>query len=265
MASPTKRRQPIGPFHRSKPGLGHTNPRGSKPQGIHLTATCYGPPWDSMNGTGTTAGGTDLTDGKKAYIIAIPSGSPLHSGQHVFIRPNPFGYTGTFKVDDVCPGCASNQIDIYNWKGRASQLAWGKRNVTVTPTASGVAGVHTNESLLDKAGNAVGDAFSSLDFIARLFSPAFWLRVGKGILGLVLLVMGAQALSRALLGFDLSGPAGALIQALGGAEGAAARSAGTRGRMSYKVNKYRAKGSRVVANKTKVKPVDTDYGSEPPF
>lgn len=42
-------------------------------------------------------------------------------------------------------------------------------------------------------------------FIARLFEPEFWVRVGKGILGAGAVAFGVIILSKAILGFDIPG------------------------------------------------------------
>lgn len=43
-----------------------------------------------------------------------------------------------------------------------------------------------------------------LGFIGRLFEPSFWLRVGKGIAGFLLLAFGALTLMKVLLGVDVA-------------------------------------------------------------
>lgn len=58
--------------------------------------------------------------------------------------------------------------------------------------------------------DSVGEALGILvELIKTLFDPTFWLRVGKGLLGTIMLIFGLAALMRALLGFDLAGPVGA--------------------------------------------------------
>jgi 3D (Asp-Asp-Asp) domain-containing protein len=97
-----------------------------------FTATAYGPPWNAMNGTGVTSGGTNLRDGKRKYIVAAdPSVLPL--GTRIHISPNPYNYRGTFLVDDTGGGVKGNHIDIYIAEGRAKQMAWGTKKVQVAP------------------------------------------------------------------------------------------------------------------------------------
>jgi Lysozyme like domain len=64
----------------------------------------------------------------------------------------------------------------------------------------------------ETAANAVKSAVSPLSgilgFIGRLFEPSFWLRVGKGIAGFLLLGFGALTLMKVLLGVDVATGAG---------------------------------------------------------
>lgn len=95
-----------------------------------FNGTAYGPPWNTMNGSGVTAGGTDLRDGKRHYILAAdPSVLPL--GTRVYVDPNPYGYKGTFLVDDTGGAINGKHIDIYVSEGRDKQLAWGGQQVKV--------------------------------------------------------------------------------------------------------------------------------------
>jgi 3D (Asp-Asp-Asp) domain-containing protein len=98
-------------------------------------ATAYGPPWDAMNGTGITATGLDLTAAPAAFVIAVdPTVIPLRTYEHV--TPNPFDTTQAFEAADTGDAITGHHIDIYDWRGRADQLAWGARQVTVTPAAT---------------------------------------------------------------------------------------------------------------------------------
>lgn len=108
---------------------------GDKPgAGGGWTATAYGPPWTGIQGTGVTTTGLDLTNGPPAYEIAVdPSAIPL--GSYVHIQPNPFHTTNAFYAGDTGGAITGHHIDIYDWRGRASQEAWGTREVTVTPAA----------------------------------------------------------------------------------------------------------------------------------
>jgi 3D (Asp-Asp-Asp) domain-containing protein len=102
-------------------------------------ATAYGPPWDAENGTGVTATGLNLTAGPPAYEIAVdPAVVPLQTFAHV--QPNPFGTTRAFYSGDTGGAIIGRHVDIYDWKGRADQNAWGVRHVNVTPAPSPGAG-----------------------------------------------------------------------------------------------------------------------------
>jgi 3D (Asp-Asp-Asp) domain-containing protein len=95
-------------------------------------ATAYGPPWNAMNGSGLTATGLNLSAGPPAYEIAVdPAVIPLRSFAHV--SPNPFGTTRAFYAGDTGGAIIGHHVDIYDWRGRAAQNAWGVRHVTVTP------------------------------------------------------------------------------------------------------------------------------------
>lgn len=52
-------------------------------------------------------------------------------------------------------------------------------------------------------GSAIGDI---VKFIARLFEPEFWLRVGKALLGFIFLLFGVQVLMKVLVGAELPKP-----------------------------------------------------------
>lgn len=101
-------------------------------------ATAYGPPWDCatcMEGTGITATGTRLGENpgpyKKLYIVATDP-SVIPTGAWVYVWPNPFGYRGAFKADDVGGAIKGRKLDFYDWRGRKTQNDWGRRQVTVT-------------------------------------------------------------------------------------------------------------------------------------
>ena len=98
-------------------------------------ATSYGPPWGGIQGNGITATGIDLRPDKQAYIIAVdPTIIPL--GSYVHVSPNPFNDEAiTFEAADTGGAILGKHIDIYDWRGRSAQLAWGERKVSVTPAA----------------------------------------------------------------------------------------------------------------------------------
>ena len=98
------------------------------------TATAYGPPWGGIEGNGVTATGLDLRAGPPALEVAAdPRLIPL--GSYVHVWPNPFGTHEAFYVGDTGSAIVGRHIDIYDWRGRADQDAWGLRAVSVTPAA----------------------------------------------------------------------------------------------------------------------------------
>lgn len=94
-------------------------------------STAYGPPWNAMNGTGVTATGVDLRPAKKAFGIAVDP-SRLKLGKNYYVWPNPFGRKGPFKAFDTGGAIKGNRIDFYDWRGRAAQLGWGRKPVTIS-------------------------------------------------------------------------------------------------------------------------------------
>lgn len=69
--------------------------------------------------------------------------------------------------------------------------------------------------------NIVTNPLSSIvGFLGRLFEPSFWLRVGKGIAGALLLIFGALTLMKVLVGIEV--PVPSITGKLGGAIAAAA-------------------------------------------
>jgi 3D (Asp-Asp-Asp) domain-containing protein len=102
-------------------------------------ATAYGPPWGGIQGDGVTATGVNLTAGPPMLEVAVdPSVIPLRSFVHV--EPNPFNTSGAFYAGDTGGGIVGQHVDIYDWRGRADQDAWGARRVSVTPAADPGAG-----------------------------------------------------------------------------------------------------------------------------
>ncbi|HEV3071840.1 MAG TPA: 3D domain-containing protein [Solirubrobacteraceae bacterium] len=103
-------------------------------------ATSYGPPWEGIEGTGVTATRIDLRPDKQAYIIAVDP-KVIALGSYVHVSPNPFGNDAiTFQAADTGSAITGKHIDIYDWRGRNDQTAWGSRHVTVTPVAKAGAG-----------------------------------------------------------------------------------------------------------------------------
>lgn len=165
------------------PGMNPGDTSGqSQPLG-RFSATAYGPPWEGIQGTGTTADGTDLRPARKVYGVAVdPKVIPL--GTFLLIQPNPFdNYSGTFKAFDTGSAIKGNRIDFYDWRGRASQKKWGVKQVQVykanrpddkmtqAPTGGSIGGLfpHLNLpnplSVVDEAAGAV------VDLIKFVLSP----------------------------------------------------------------------------------------------
>lgn len=186
-----------------------TNPRGfqgkrqNTPVGNgKFTATAYcghfGP--TSINGTGVTAGGTDLRDGKQHYVIAAGPGSGLKLGNMVTIEPNPFSPGTVFKVDDHGGAIVGHHIDIYIADcGKARQ--WGRKSVTVRHA---VGGELPGPPGSDPVASAVGDAASAVadtvtavpDFLRKLgviFQAGWWLRVAMALGGIALIILALTA------------------------------------------------------------------------
>lgn len=89
-------------------------------------STSYGPPWDSIQGTGTTSTGIVL-EGPACVIAVDPSVIPYHS--KVLVRPNPHRTCKNYSAEDTGGAIVGNRIDFYDWRGRTHQYAWGRQNV----------------------------------------------------------------------------------------------------------------------------------------
>ena len=114
-------------------------PIGPSSQKGSWLATAYGPPWGGIQGDGITATGLNLTAGPPAYEVAVDPGViPLRS--YIRVQPNPFNTSSAFYAADTGGAITGKHIDIYDWRGRASQNAWGERTVTVTPAPNPGAG-----------------------------------------------------------------------------------------------------------------------------
>lgn len=171
------------------------------------TAYCHKFGVGSINGTGITAGGTDLRDGKQQYVIAAGPGSGLKIGDKVSIEPNPFGAGTAFKVDDHGGAIVGHHIDIYI-ADCAKAAQWGHRTVTVSllPDTSGT-GIATGDKALTGAADAISGAASAVtspltavgDFLGHLgviFQGNFWLRVLMGLGGVALIVVAVVLLGK---------------------------------------------------------------------
>ena len=134
-------------------------------------ATAYGPPWGGIEGNGITATGMNLTAGQPALEVAVDP-RLISLGSYVHVQPNPFGTTGAFYAGDTGGAITGKHIDIYDWRGRASQNAWGQRAVSVTPTPS------------PGAGNLLGAVAPISPAEAGTEDPSCPAGVGEGSIGL---------------------------------------------------------------------------------
>jgi 3D (Asp-Asp-Asp) domain-containing protein len=98
-------------------------------------ATSYGPPWGGIEGNGVTATGVDLRSAPPRLEIAVDP-SVIRLGSWVYVQPNPFGTTQPFYAGDTGGAIRGRHIDIYDWRGRATQQGWGVRAVTVTSASA---------------------------------------------------------------------------------------------------------------------------------
>lgn len=120
-------------------GSGGPNGPGTPGGSGSWIATSYGPPWGGIQGNGVTATGLNLTAGAPAYEVAVdPRVIALRS--YVHVQPNPFGTASAFYAGDTGGAIIGHHVDIYDWRGRASQDGWGTRTVTVTPAPNPGAG-----------------------------------------------------------------------------------------------------------------------------
>jgi 3D (Asp-Asp-Asp) domain-containing protein len=102
-------------------------------------ATAYGPPWDDGNGSGITATGLNLTAAPAMLEIAVDP-TVIALGSYVYVQPNPFNTASAFYAGDTGTAILGRHVDIYDWRARSDQLAWGTRTVTVTPAPTPGAG-----------------------------------------------------------------------------------------------------------------------------
>lgn len=188
-------------------------------QSFTSTITAYGPPWDSMNGGGTTStgiklGGVGTSETKGGYNIAAVDPAAIPYGTTFTID----GMPGTWLAADTGGAfhIGLGKIDTFHTGGHAADNAIGsvKRKVTIITVGRGANDPAIARAKRDKTsavpaentGEAQGDALQSGildvvpgggvirsvgDFLAQITSQAFWLRAGKIILGIIMLMMGA--------------------------------------------------------------------------
>jgi 3D (Asp-Asp-Asp) domain-containing protein len=102
-------------------------------------ATAYGPPWTDGNGSGITATGLNLTSDPAMLEVAVDP-TVIALGSYVHVQPNPFRTSNAFYAGDTGTAILGRHVDVYDWRGRTDQLAWGTRAVTVTPAPTPGAG-----------------------------------------------------------------------------------------------------------------------------
>ena len=183
--------------------------------------TSYGPPWGGINGSGTTSGCgdpervVDLTDGPCNVFVVAVDPSVIPCGSLVRVEPNPHGNPKRLYVAaDTGGAIKGKRVDVYHCD-RKKQLAYGRKKVKVTvyppgtdtggfePTPDSGFGGGLLDNLQDAA-DAVNPLGDIIKFIARLFEPDFWVRVGKAILGVGALFFGVLILMKALFGVDIA-------------------------------------------------------------
>lgn len=163
---------------------------------LPFTATAYGPPWNSENGTGKTATGIQLaaepTGQPGPYIVAVdPSVIPL--GTKLKIWPNPFGDPNiVFSAQDTGGAITGNRIDFLDMISRNSQDAWGIRPVQVTVLGAGAPGVDSSTP----AGDATSSATPSSGSVPSSSSPEW----AKLLLSAALLGLGVAFARKGLKG-----------------------------------------------------------------
>lgn len=152
-------------------------------QGEGFFATAYSPPFGkgSINGGGITKGGTDLRDGGEHYVIAAGPGSGLKMGDHVYIKPNPYGNEGiVFLVDDTGGAIFGKHLDIYV-PTHAQAISWGRKSVKVYKTGKATGkpnGLDNPAFGIDTPNlNPLKPVEKFLGLLSVLFSRNFWLRV----------------------------------------------------------------------------------------
>lgn len=201
----TRRKKPAsGKDFSGASASGNTNDP-PKPKRYIMEATAYGPPWGGINGTGITSEGVDLSDGPcDIYVVAVdPTVIPMKS--QVKVDPNPHNDPNrVYIAADVGGAIKGKRIDVYHCD-RQKQLQFGRRKVKVTvyPPGSGNWDASGHPSASGSIGDVVPDIGELVKFVARLFEPEFWARVGKTILGVMAISFAVYVLMKALFGIDM--------------------------------------------------------------
>jgi 3D (Asp-Asp-Asp) domain-containing protein len=95
-------------------------------------ATAYGPPWGGIQGAGqTTSGGLVIAGGAPRWYMLAVDPLVIGHGTLVYVWPNPFRWRGPFLAADTGGAIRGRRIDVYDWRGRRTQNAWGRRAVRV--------------------------------------------------------------------------------------------------------------------------------------
>lgn len=171
-----------------------------------------------------------------------------------------------------CPGCADY--------GHLLTSVYDDVSVSGFSGGTATGQVGTKADALDFIGDAVDDVTPDplkdiVKFIARIFEPEFWLRVGKVLLGAVVLLLGGAVLAQAALGIDLNPARKAAAvgkAAYGRTRGydealeqeAAADKAGYRAQELREAKKTGARRAKADAIR-KAQSGGSKYGDEPPF
>jgi 3D (Asp-Asp-Asp) domain-containing protein len=96
-------------------------------------STAYGPPWGGLQGEGeATAGGVVINGGAPRYYMIAVDPTLVALGSLVYAWPNPFGWKGPFLAADTGGWILGRRVDFYDWRGRATQLRWGRKQVTIS-------------------------------------------------------------------------------------------------------------------------------------
>lgn len=99
---------------------------GSKAPTLGFLATAYGPPWNAIEGGGTTSTGIKL--GGQLPVIAVdPSVIPY--GSIVRVSNSPLGKNQLFVAADTGGAIKGNHIDFFVASGRQAQNGWGARQI----------------------------------------------------------------------------------------------------------------------------------------